>query len=78
VKGDPIFIGRPLYWAIWVVIIAVLAWLGLTAQHVREFVPFQFAVLALAAGAVAVLVLAYRPGERITREKFEDEPGPDS
>jgi hypothetical protein len=40
---------------------------------VRDFVPFLFAVLGLAAAVVAVIVFTYRPGERITREPFDDE-----
>lgn len=77
-KNSRIFIGRPIYWAIWAAIIAILAGLGMNSQHVREFVLFQFAVLALAAVAVAVLVLAYRPGEKITREPLEDDLPPKS
>lgn len=72
-KLSDLFIGRPIYWALLGVLVAILAWLGLTQQHVRDFVPFQFAVLGLAAAAVAVIVLAYRPGERITREPIEDD-----
>jgi hypothetical protein len=72
-KLSDLFIGRPVYWALWAVIIAILAALGLNQQHVRDFVPFSFVVLALAAAAVAIIVLLYRPGERITREPLDDE-----
>lgn len=68
-----LFIGRPVYWGLLGVLIAILAWLGFTQQHVRDFVPFQFAVLGLAAAAVAAVVLLYRPGERVTREPIEDD-----
>lgn len=68
-----LFISRPVYWALWAAIIAVLAALGLNQQHVRDFVPFSFVVLALAAGAVAAIVLLCRPGERITREPIDGE-----
>ncbi len=73
-KLSDIFIGRPVYWAIWGVIIPILTVLGVTHQHVREFVPFQFAVLGLAAFAVGTIVYCYKPGERITREPLDDEP----
>lgn len=72
-KPGNLFIGRPVYWALLGVLVAILTWLGLTQQHVRDFVPFQFAVLGLAAAAVAVIVLVYRPGERVTREPIEEE-----
>lgn len=69
-----IFIGRPIYWAMLVAVIAVLALLGMNSEHVRNFVPFMFTLLGLTAAAVAVIVLTYRPGERITREPLEGEP----
>ncbi|GAB4241105.1 MAG: hypothetical protein Kow0032_29120 [Methyloligellaceae bacterium] len=70
-KLSDVFIGRPVYWAIWAVIIAILATLGLDAQHVKNFVPFQFVVLGLAAAAVAAILFLYRPGERLTREPLD-------
>jgi uncharacterized membrane protein YhaH (DUF805 family) len=68
-----LFIGRPVYWALLAVIIAVLGALGLNQQHVRDFIPFSFILLALAAVAVAAVILLYRPGERITREPIDGE-----
>lgn len=72
-KLDEIFIGRPVYWALLAAIVAILAYLGILQQHVREFVPFIFTLLGLSAAVVAVIVLTYRPGERITREPLEDD-----
>lgn len=69
-----VFLGRPLHWALWLVVIAVLALLGRQSQHVRDFVPFVFAVLGLAAAAVTVIVVTHRHGERVTREPLEDAP----
>ncbi len=69
-----VFLGPWRYWLIWIAIIAVLYGLGQASVHVRNFVPFMFIVAALAAAAVAAIVLTYRPGERITRDPFEDEP----
>lgn len=71
-KLEDLFIGRPVYWALATFIVAVLAALGLDAQHVRDFVPFQFAVLGLAALAVGAVIYLYRPGERITREPLDE------
>ena len=67
-----LFLGRPLYWALWAVILAVLGALGSRSFHVREFVTFQFVVLGLAVAAVVTVVAAYREGERITREPLDE------
>lgn len=67
-----IFIGKPLHWLIWIVVGVVLYLLGSMKLHVQSFVPFMFAVLALAAGAVLLVILTYRKGDRITREPFDD------
>lgn len=67
-----IFIGKPLHWLIWIVVAVVLYLLGSTKLHVQSFVPFMFAVLALAAGAVLLVILTYRKGDRITREPFDE------
>jgi len=70
--GD-VFIGPALYWLLWVVIIAVLVVLGLMEMHTRHFNPFSFILLGVTAAAVAVILVTYRKGERITREPFEKE-----
>lgn len=70
--GGNVFIGRPVFWALWIAIVAVLAALGLTSFHVRDFVPFQFIVLGLAVAAVAVIVATHRKGERVTREPLDE------
>lgn len=76
-KPGSLFIGRPVHWILLALVFGDLAGLGLAGQHVRNFVWFQFVVLALAAFAVALIVRTFKPGERITREPIEDdEPDP--
>lgn len=70
-KMSELFIGRPVYWGLAAAIIAVLAFLGLRQEHVKDFVPFQFAVLALAAVAVGAVMVLYRSGERATRDPLD-------
>jgi hypothetical protein len=70
-KMQDFFIGRPVYWVLTGAITAIMAVMGLNKMHVREFVPFQFTVLALAAVAVAAIILVYKPGERATRESLD-------
>lgn len=70
-KMQDFFIGRPVYWALTGAIAAIMAVMGLYKLHVREFVSFQFIVLALAAVAVAAIMVLYKPGERATREPLD-------
>jgi hypothetical protein len=72
-KLSDIFIGRPLHWALWLVIAGVLYWFGKGAQHVRDFVPFVLELFALVAICVIVIVATYKPGERITRESLDED-----
>lgn len=71
-RWSEIFLGRPLHWLLWLVLLAVLSWLGANSVHVRQFVPFMAVVLLLSAGAVAIILLSYKPGDRITREPFDE------
>lgn len=64
--------GRPAYWLLWAAAIPLLALMGEAKLHVREFNAFAFALLGIAAAAVAVIAATYRPGLRVTREPFED------
>ena len=70
-KMSDLFIGRPVYWGLAAAIIAVLTFLGLRQEHVKDFVPFQFAVLAVALVAVGAVMALYRPGERVTRDPLD-------
>jgi drug/metabolite transporter (DMT)-like permease len=68
-----IFIGRPLYWLLWAVVLGVLWVVGEKQIHTIHFDVFIAILLALSAGCVLVIVLTYREGERITREPFDDD-----
>lgn len=72
-KIQEIFIGRFTYWLLLAAVVVILALLGFNKQHVRDFVPFQFTVIAVAIVAVAAIMLLYKPGERITREPIDGE-----
>ena len=68
-----VFLGKPLHWLIWAVILGLLYMLGALRLHTRDFNLFIVIVLALAAASVLLIVLTYKKGERITRDPFEDE-----
>lgn len=67
------FIGRPIYWVLIVAVVAALAFLGMLQMHVRNFVPFQFIVLGISILSVAVVLAAYKPDERATRDPLNPE-----
>ena len=64
-KVGDIFLGKAIHWALWALIGVV--------QHVRDFVPFALELLALAVFCMAVIVFTYKPGDRVTREPFEED-----
>lgn len=71
-----VFLGKPSHWALWGVIVVVLAVAGHVHMHVRWFNDFTVLLLALTLFVVLFVVVTYRPGERITREPFDlDQPG---
>ncbi len=67
-----IFIGRPLHWLLWVMVLVVLFIAGKSQLHTTGFFAFISILAALAAVSVLTIVLTYRKGERITREPFDD------
>ncbi|MAF48340.1 MAG: hypothetical protein QGH73_05590 [Rhodospirillales bacterium] len=68
-----VFLGKPLYWALWIVVLAVFYTLGSLSLHARSFNLFLFILLGLSAFAVAVIVFTYKKGERVTRDPFDAE-----
>jgi hypothetical protein len=73
-----LFIGKPLHWAILVVMAGVLVWLGHLKLHVRFFNLFSFAVLGMTAAALLFIIASHRKGERVTREPLDDDGARDS
>ena len=71
-KISEIFIGKPLHWLLWIIIVTLLYLVGSMSFHVKQFVPFILLMIVIASASVAVIVFSYRKGERITREPFEE------
>ncbi|MDJ0942936.1 MAG: hypothetical protein QNJ30_05710 [Kiloniellales bacterium] len=71
-KWGQVFLGKPVHWLLWAVIVAVLYWLGSESLHVRHFVPFLMVLIVLAGGSVLVVLSTYRKDDRITREPFDE------
>lgn len=68
-----VFLGRPVHWALLVLIAAVLWVVGEVHWHVSFFNRYSAVVFALSLGAVALVVFAHRRGELVTREPPPDE-----
>ncbi len=68
-----IFLGKPIHWLIFAIIMGVLAWLGAGLVQTRDYSFFLFILVALTAGAVAAIMLTTRKGEQVTREPFRDD-----
>ena len=71
-----VFLGKPLHWLILAVILGVLWWMGDGRLQTRDFSLFIFILLGLAVGAVVIMRLSYRQGDRVTRDPFEDDGEP--
>ncbi len=68
-----IFLGKPLHWLLWVVILGVLFVLGRAHFHTNHFALYIFILVTLSAASVLVIMFTTRRGERITREPFDEE-----
>lgn len=69
-----LFIGKPLHWIMVAAMIAAMYVFGAEQFHRVDYAAFLFAVLGLAAAGVALVLITYRPGDRITREPIEPAP----
>jgi hypothetical protein len=68
-----IFLGKPIHWLIFAIILGVLAWLGFGLVQTRDYSFFLFVLIALTAGSVGAIMLTTGKGDQVTREPFEDD-----
>jgi len=68
-----LFIGKPLHWLMIAAATGVMYWLGAGQFHRVNYTGFLFIVLGIAVVCVALVLLTYRRGDRITRDTLEDE-----
>jgi hypothetical protein len=67
-----LFIGKPVHWLIWVVIVPALFAMSRVYLQVRHFNLFLTVVFLLGTGAVLTVLLTSRKEEQVTREPFAD------
>ena len=71
-KLREIFLGRPIHWAIWAFIVAVMLWMNKAHFHVLHFNYFSLALLGLSAAGLALFLVTSRADELITRDPFPE------
>lgn len=72
-----LFIGPARHWFLLIAVLGVLWLLGSTQFHTSNLKLFLLVLVGLAISMIAMVVLGYRKGERITREEL-DRDDPDS
>ena len=69
-----LFIGKPLHWLMIVLATGGMYLLGDGQFHRVNYAGFLAIVFGIAAGCIALVLVTYRRGDRITRESLKDEP----
>ena len=68
-----IFLGKPVHWALVVVVVGVGWMLGNQRLHVIWFNLFTISLLIASAVIVLIVLWTTRPGEQVTRDPLEPE-----
>lgn len=69
-----LFIGKPLHWLMIAAATGAMYWLGKGQFHRVDYTGFIFIVLGIAVACVALVLITYRRGDRITRDSLDEEP----
>ena len=69
-----LFIGKPLHWLMIAAATGGMYWLGAGQFHRVNYSGFLFLVLGIAVACVALVIITYRRGDRITRESLDSAP----
>jgi hypothetical protein len=72
VKLREVFLGKPVHWLPWPIIVATMVWMNSVHFHILRFNFFALALVGIAAAMVAFFLLTSRRGEQITREPFAE------
>jgi len=66
-----IFLGKPVHWALLVLLVAGGWVAGSEHLHVSYFNLFVILLLLVSVASIVVVLITSRPGERITRDRLE-------
>ena len=72
-KLREVFLGKPVHWAPWPIIVALMYWMDKEHFHVLRFNFFALALVLISAAVVALFLLSSKHGERVTREPFPED-----
>ena len=67
-----LFIGKPIHWLIWVVIVIAFFSMGKVYLQTRDFSLFLALIVSLGTAAVLTVLLTTAKGDHVTRENFDD------
>ncbi|MFT5489384.1 MAG: hypothetical protein ACI9JL_001171 [Paracoccaceae bacterium] len=68
-----LFIGKPLHWLMIAAATGAMYLLGTGQFHRVNYTGFLFIVLGIAVACVALVLITYRRGDRITRDSLDEE-----
>ena len=71
-KLRQVFLGKPIHWLPWPIIVAFMVWMDKTHFHILRFNFFALALLLTAAAVMGFFLFTSRKSERITREPFAE------
>lgn len=67
-----VFLGKPFHWLVLIIVAGAMWWMGDALLQTRNFNLFLAILFAVSVAAVAILRITTRPGDHVTREKFDD------
>lgn len=76
-KLREIFLGKPIHWLPWPIIVVLFIWMNKIHLHVTRFNLFALSLLAVSSAIIVYLLLSSRRGEQLTREPIPEEGGPE-
>jgi hypothetical protein len=71
-KLRKVFLGKPLHWVPWPIIVALMYWMDKEHFHILHFNFFALALVLISAAVVALFLLSSEHGDRVTREPFPE------
>ena len=72
-KLGKVFLGKPVHWIPWPIIIALMYWMDKAHFHVLRFNFFALALVCIAAATIALFLLSSKRGEQVTREPLPED-----
>lgn len=75
-KLRSVFLGKPIHWLLWPIIVGLFIWMNSVHLHVTRFNSFAFVLIGIAAVVVAYIVFTTGRNEQVTRDPIPRDAGP--